>query len=122
MSSFISSFNCQHLYVLSHTSLNNFNRKQSYSSLSKELDFFLLKNSVKFSLSKFHLLCFASMAFARSLYVSSGEINTDRKIERQVQRVVCSRLVVHKYIDKGIISCDETYKVSFKMSSIQGTM
>ena len=28
------------------------------------------------------------------------EISIDRKMERQVQRLVCSSFVVHKYIDK----------------------
>ena len=36
------------------------------------------------------------------------EIDTDKKWKRQVQRVVCSSLVVHKYIDRRIISRDET--------------
>ena len=52
-----------------------------------------------FRLSKFHLFCFVSMTFSHSLYFSSVEVNTDRKMERQVQRVVCSSLVAHKYID-----------------------
>ena len=32
----------------------------------------------------------------------------DRKIKRKLQRVSCSSLVIHKYIDKRTISHDET--------------
>ena len=61
-------------------------------------------------LSKFHLLCFVSMTFSHSPHVLLGEINIDiRKMKRQVQRVACSSIVVHKYIDKRIISHDNTY-------------
>ena len=35
---------------------------------------------MKFRLSKFHLMCVVSMAFL--LYLSLGEINLDRKVEK----------------------------------------
>ena len=62
---------------------------------------------MKFRLSEFHFNI-VSMTFSGSLYVSSGEMNKNRKIERRVQKVVCSSLVVHKYIDKRTMSRDET--------------
>ena len=34
---------------------------------------------MKFRLSKFHLLCFVSKTFLRSLYVLSGETSIDSK-------------------------------------------
>ena len=37
---------------------------------------------MKFRLSDFHLSCFVSKTFLRSLYVSLGEINIDRKMEK----------------------------------------
>ena len=60
------------------------------------------------------------MTFSHSLYAAQGEINIDRRMEWQVQRVVCSSLVVHKYIDRRTISPDETYS-EFKMSLTQST-
>ena len=63
---------------------------------------------MKFSLSKFHLLCFVAMTFSRSHYVMSEEIEKDKKWKRQMQRVICSNLVVPKYIGKRTMSRDET--------------
>ena len=37
---------------------------------------------MKFGLSKFHLLCSVSKTFSPSLYVSSGEFNIDREMEK----------------------------------------
>ena len=38
---------------------------------------------MKFRLSKSHLLCFVSVTFSRSPHISSGEINIDRKMEKE---------------------------------------
>ena len=72
MSNLVILYNFQHLEVLSDTSLNNFYQ------LEPELQQFFLSNlffptrrlnSMKFSLSKFRLLCFISMKFSHSLYL-----------------------------------------------------
>ena len=62
---------------------------------------------MKFRLSKFHLLCFVSKTFSRSLCVSSGEIDMDRKMEMTSKKDCFSGLLVHKCIDKKTIARDE---------------
>ena len=61
-----------------------------------------------------------SMTFSRSVNVSSGEINIlwIENWKRRVQRVVCSSLVVYKYIDKEQSPVTKG-RVSVKMSLIQ---
>ena len=46
------------------------NWKQCYSSSSEQIDLFQPENSMKFSLSKFHLSCFVSMAFSREIVLA----------------------------------------------------
>ena len=58
---------------------------------------------MKFRQLKFHSLCFVSKAFSRSLYISQERSIEIEKWKRQVQRVVCSSFVAHKYIDKRTI-------------------
>ena len=43
--------------------------KQSFSRFSEQLDFFQRKNSIKFVLLTFYLLCFVSVAFSHSPYI-----------------------------------------------------
>ena len=52
---------------------------------------------MKFRPSEFHLKCFVSMTFVTLTL-------------RFVQRVICSSLVVHKYIEKGTIFRGENVK------------
>ena len=63
---------CKFYLILHQTILVNW--KQSYRSFSEELNFFQLKNSMKFSLSKVCILCFVSMKLLHSPCVSSPEI------------------------------------------------
>ena len=68
MSNFIISYDFQHLKVLFYTSLNNFSQLEAQLQQLFSGDwFFPLENSMKFKLSIFHLLCFVSMSFLRSL-------------------------------------------------------
>ena len=58
-------------FIISHDSQNDLvNGRQSYGNFSEQPDF-PLEHSMKFSLSKFHSLCFVSMTFSHSPYVSS---------------------------------------------------
>ena len=53
------------------------NWKQRYSSISEELDFFRFENSMKFSLSKFHLLCKCKASVKMSMTPNTIPENLD---------------------------------------------
>ena len=64
--------NCEFYLITHRTILVNW--KQIYSSFSEQLDFSRLQNSMKFSLSKFHVFYFVWVTFSHSTYVSSSDI------------------------------------------------